>query len=262
MKKSLYLISFISSIFFTCSTDSDPQVNCGTLTLSLDIEEIVMPSACNALDGSIQVAAIGFTGGLSYRINNGAPNSNGSFSNLGVGEYTVTAEDQNGCSLDRMITLSDPTIGFSITDITSTFSGCETNNATLEVVTAGNNDLEYSIDGLNFQQGGIFENVNAGTYNVVVRENGCSESQEHFVLSGVSFSNEIEAIISSNCAVSGCHVANTGRVNFNVLSNIQNKAQQIKSRTQSGSMPPGNRSITQTQIDLIACWVDDGALDN
>ena len=65
----------------------------------------------------------------------------------------------------------------------------------------------------------------------------------------------------NNCAVSGCHNG-TQFPDFRSLSNIQQNKDQIRQRTQTGNMPPNGRSLTQQQIDLIACWIDDGALDN
>jgi hypothetical protein len=68
--------------------------------------------------------------------------------------------------------------------------------------------------------------------------------------------------MANSCAISGCHDGSVSSLpNFSNLSVIQANASMIKSRTQSGNMPKTG-SLTQNQIDLIACWVDDGALDN
>jgi uncharacterized membrane protein len=75
-----------------------------------------------------------------------------------------------------------------------------------------------------------------------------------------SFANDIFPIISTNCAVSGCHKG-TGLPDFTALKNIQANAAAIKAQTGSRNMPIG-KSLTQDQINVIACWVNDGALDN
>ncbi|SEI78544.1 hypothetical protein SAMN05192553_101284 [Cyclobacterium xiamenense] len=80
----------------------------------------------------------------------------------------------------------------------------------------------------------------------------------------VSLSNDVLPIITQNCAVSGCHVSGTSRVNLSIQSNILQHANQIRSFTQSGFMPPersGNQ-LTDLQVETIFCWVDQGALDN
>ena len=113
------------------------------------------------------------------------------------------------------------------------------------------------------QSSGTFDGLAAGKYTVHAVETGtgCETSTEATVLSGVSFSADIQSIITAKCAVSGCHVSGTGRANFTDLSVIQSNATGIKNRTQSGNMPK-NDTITEEQKDLIACWVDDGALNN
>ncbi|MBD8487134.1 2-polyprenyl-6-methoxyphenol hydroxylase [Echinicola sp. CAU 1574] len=79
-----------------------------------------------------------------------------------------------------------------------------------------------------------------------------------------TLSGEVSTIIQNNCAVSGCHVAGTGRVNFTIKQNIIDNATQIRTYTQSGFMPPSDsgRSLTTSQKDDIFCWVSAGAQDN
>ena len=83
---------------------------------------------------------------------------------------------------------------------------------------------------------------------------------ENVDCSDVTYSGSIAEIISVNCAVSGCH-AGPQFPDFRVLANIQANASNIKIRTQNRSMPKSG-SLTQQEIDLIGCWVDNGALDN
>ncbi|MCX8489943.1 MAG: 2-polyprenyl-6-methoxyphenol hydroxylase, partial [Cyclobacteriaceae bacterium] len=73
--------------------------------------------------------------------------------------------------------------------------------------------------------------------------------------------SQIKPIIDTNCAISGCHVSGGIRTDLSQLSVIQSSASSIKTRTGNKSMPIG-RTLTQAQIDQIACWVDDGALNN
>ena len=76
----------------------------------------------------------------------------------------------------------------------------------------------------------------------------------------VSFETDIAPIIENNCAISGCHGGNISP-DLRNFSTIQARANRIKIRTQNRTMPRG-RSLTQMEIDQIACWVDGGALDN
>lgn len=81
---------------------------------------------------------------------------------------------------------------------------------------------------------------------------------------GVSFSNTIEPIISMNCAVSGCHVNGNQLPTLETYEQIAANAAMIRHRTSNGIMPPPTSgiSISQEEIDNIACWVDAGAPQN
>jgi len=89
--------------------------------------------------------------------------------------------------------------------------------------------------------------------------------------STVSFSNDIKPIITSNCAIQGqndkCHNGDNGAdLNWTVLSNFQQHAQEVKRRIQlpqsNADHMPREGAITDQQIQLIICWVEQGAQDN
>lgn len=81
---------------------------------------------------------------------------------------------------------------------------------------------------------------------------------------GISFTGDIVAIIDTNCALPGCHVSGTQQPAFETYEQIAANAIRIKSRTTSGTMPPAGsgKSLTQEEINKIACWVDAGAPNN
>ena len=69
-------------------------------------------------------------------------------------------------------------------------------------------------------------------------------------------------LLALKCAISGCHNGDNGASrNWTVKTNVLANASEIKSRTQSGDMPRTG-SLSEEQKALIACWVDDGGLDN
>ena len=79
-----------------------------------------------------------------------------------------------------------------------------------------------------------------------------------------TLSGAVSTIISTNCAVPGCHVSGTGRANLTVKENIIQHASQIRTFTQNGIMPPpsSGRTLTAQQKQDIFCWVENGAQDN
>ena len=123
----------------------------------------------------------------------------------------------------------------------------------------------YSLDGGAFQTDNTFSGLGSGDYTVLVQDSdGCETSNTVTVLTGASYANQIQDIIETNCAVSGCHDGDSGIPDWTSLSNVQDNAANIKNRTAAGTMPPANSGITLTQdeVDAIGCWVDDGALSN
>jgi hypothetical protein len=86
----------------------------------------------------------------------------------------------------------------------------------------------------------------------------------------VSFDIDIEPIIDSKCAIvgdGGCHNGGNGAsLDWRVFSNFQGKASSVKDRItrapgSDGKMPKIG-TLTNDQIQLIVCWVDQGAKDN
>ena len=80
-----------------------------------------------------------------------------------------------------------------------------------------------------------------------------------------TYSMIIEPILTENCAVPTCHDgSNPSLPDWTVFENVQQQAEEIKQRTGNRTMPPSgaNKQLTSVQIANIACWVDNGALDN
>ena len=113
-----------------------------------------------------------------------------------------------------------------------------------------------------------FSNLRSGSYPFLVRDTtGClitvNVRVEHGD-TGTSFATDIKPILDKNCAVPGCHNGDNGASrNWTVFTQVQNNASNIGTRTTNKSMPPaGSTVLTEDQIRLIACWVDDGAKSN
>ncbi len=74
------------------------------------------------------------------------------------------------------------------------------------------------------------------------------------------WSTEIEGIIASNCALSGCHAGSTSQTLFTSYEGAFSARNNVRSRVVAKSMPPAGRPVlTQETIDLINCWVMNGA---
>jgi hypothetical protein len=141
-----------------------------------------------------------------------------------------------------------------------------TGSATISA-TGGNAGKTYALNSGTAQSSNVFNNLAAGAYTVaVVDAEGCTSSMAFNVdeILVASFASDIAPIIQSRCATSGCHVAGgVAPFTLNNYAEISPRAARIKVRTQAGTMPPSGRpGLSQLQVDLIAAWVDAGAMDN
>jgi len=106
----------------------------------------------------------------------------------------------------------------------------------------------------------LFLSVNCSSEN---EEDLAPDPEDKCEDNSATLSGAISTILGTNCAVSGCHVSGTGRVDFTIKQNIIQNANQIRTFTQNGTMPPaGAGSLTTQQKDDIYCWVKNGAQDN
>jgi hypothetical protein len=76
----------------------------------------------------------------------------------------------------------------------------------------------------------------------------------------VTWTGDILPLLTRACATSGCHdgIARRDWRNYN---EVKAAAADIKRQTQSRNMP-FDGPLPQREIDMIACWVDQGALNN
>ena len=163
-----------------------------------------------------------------------------------------------GCSKeDGQVDCSQVTLSFSMA---VTDSECGLAQGSISISPDNGADIiRYRIDDQPFKSSSTFRNLRPGQYSVTVENaNGCSQSQEVLVRSGISFKESVEPIIAKSCAISSCHDG-SGNIDYRVFSNF-NPAD-MKARTQSRNMPKEG-TLTQEEIDAIACWVDDGAHNN
>lgn len=250
-----------------CSSNEEPApVDCNENPPTVSVESKTDPSSCGTANGTVTVTGAGGKSPYEFSINGGAFQSSGTFNSLNAGTFNVKVKDANDCEGIAEVTLSSPSTDLTATVVTSADSECTTNNGIITVTaTSSNGPIEYKLGQGSFGAASEFGSLAKGDYTIIVKDaTGCSISVSAVIGhgdTGVSWNNEIKSIIENNCAVSGCHVSGAQNPNFSAFTNVKNNAARIKTRTGNKSMPP-NKSLTQTEIDKIACWVDDGAKEN
>lgn len=218
-------------------------------------------SNCALPDGRLEVLASGGSGSYKYILGDGEPQTSAVFEGLGAGLYEITAIDKNNCSSTIEATVINSN-GVNISFVTTDAGGCNAAQGSLTVEAFdGTEPYQYKLDGGAVSSDPVFSGLSRGDHTLTVTDaSGCQVIQTVKVRSGISFAASIAPIIEDNCTISGCHNGSQFP-DLRVFKNIHDNAGRIKAVTGDRSMPQG-RSLTQTEINMIACWVDDGALNN
>ena len=155
-------------------------------------------SSAGAGDGAISINVTNGTAPFQFSIDGGDNFQDVSvFENLSGGVYNVVILDVNDCSFEFEVTVTTCSLLISA-EVTSTVEG-EMNGSITVDTENGSAPFTYSIDGGNTSQGSnIFDNLDAGEYNVLVVDAiGCEATLVVTVLSTVgiddtTFGNAIE----------------------------------------------------------------------
>ncbi len=156
----------------TCSDVLITQPDALTCTIAGSTNE-----TCNEYDdGTITVVAGGGTSPYVY--DNGATmNTDGSFTGLAAGSYSITITDANGCTTtcdDVLITQPD-SLMCSATSTDATCHG-EADGTISAMGIGGTSPYMYSLDGVSYQTDGMFTGLLAGTYTIFVQDANLCES--------------------------------------------------------------------------------------
>ncbi|BAO77153.1 gliding motility-associated C-terminal domain-containing protein [Winogradskyella sp. PG-2] len=125
-------------------------------------------------------------------------------SNLAAGDYDVTITDANGCTTTNQATISEPNnaLTASITDFTNVdCNSNSTGNITVEG-SGGTPPYNYSIDGgTNNQTNGLFENLAASSYIVLVTdENNCTTTVNQTISEPIALDVSIANVNDVDCS--------------------------------------------------------------
>jgi gliding motility-associated-like protein len=147
----------------------------------IDFDPVRINVTCNGgSDGSIEfINVTGGTPAYEYSIDGGVTyQADPLFENLPIGNYNMIIRDANLClSGVTPVVITQPdaiTFDTNDTDI-SCNGGSDGEIEVINVLGGSGAGYEYSNDdGVTFQASNLFENLTAGTYNIVVRDgNGC-----------------------------------------------------------------------------------------
>ncbi|MBN4051308.1 gliding motility-associated C-terminal domain-containing protein, partial [bacterium AH-315-M05] len=162
-------------------------------------------TSCGGSDGTITITATGGTGALQDSITGYSYQPDGSvFTSLTVGNYAITVQDSNGCTLDSIVTINDPgTVSIDLevfTDITC--FGFDDGTITI-TASGGVGTLSYSIDGgITYQSSGSFDSLSAATYDIMVQDTiSCMQAGSTITINeppAITISSELSTNITCN----------------------------------------------------------------
>ena len=258
--KGILSVILVASIV-ACTSIVDPiPADCTGSTLELVVNSVTSASGCGISDGEIAVMGSGGEGDYEYRMGNGDYQNSGTFSGLLPGFYQIEISDNIGCS--RLIEVSLPSEnGVSIDEIVVTNSDCDLPTGTVTVFTSGGTNVFYKLENGTYDSNNTLSGLATGEYIVFITDDsGCEVSTQITIKAEIPFSI-IRDILNTNCTISGCHDGSTSRTDFTIDANVVASANFIKTRTGNKSMPRASSglSLTNSEIQQIACWVENGA---
>ncbi len=162
-----------------CTAGSSPASFTLTSPPTLSVSASGTDASCVGVnDGTITASASGGTGNIQYSINGSPLQPGGFFNNLSAGNYTVLAEDQLGCQATTTVVINNnATLSITIDNILNASCNGAADGSFEAIPNGGTAPYEYTINGFTFQQSGVFSNLTAGTYNVLVRDSrGCQNN--------------------------------------------------------------------------------------
>jgi hypothetical protein len=229
------------------------------------LDSVSHATDCSTANGKIYLTATGGVMPYEFKLNGLDLQPGNVFLNLRSGIYTGAVRDKRGCEayVNNIPVLAG---GFHFTATVQNDSECLTHNGSVQIeVLEGAAPYQYKMDDGAFAENNLFSGLAAGQYVFTVHDaNACNVLLDITIPrahTATSWINDILPIMQASCALSGCHDGKS-RIDYRIHSNAMKNSADIKFNTQNRSMPFDGPALSKNQIDLIACWVDDGALNN
>ncbi len=243
-----------------CVVSANPVTFMGPSLISIDDIKITEPDCFGGLS-TIIVTPGGNTSGVSYSIDGVNFQFSNLFENLTAGTYTVTAMNANNCQASVEITISQPA-DLQVDVEVSEYQSCLGNDPATVTLTAfgGTPPYAYRIGISGFQANGVFNNLDAGTYNfTIIDSKGCSEFitdiniNDYAPMQMSAFVDEhVDCFAGNNGRIVG--VVNNGTPPFTyTLSGVGSQSSGV-----FDNLPIGDYTLTIT--DALGCSVEETGL--
>ncbi|WP_282049062.1 T9SS type B sorting domain-containing protein [Maribacter aquivivus] len=109
--------------------------------------------------------------------------------------FTGGFESDDFCS----VTTSFSVVYYELAEIVDVIIEDNTINNQIEIIVEGDGNYEYSVDGINFQEGNVFENLSPGNIVVYVNEkNGCGEITQEIEIEALTSMGQFPSFFTPN----------------------------------------------------------------
>ncbi|AMQ55123.1 DUF7507 domain-containing protein [Algoriphagus sanaruensis] len=141
---------------------------------AFDVETEITAPTCSVAVGSITVGQVS---GATYSIDGQNYQESNTFNNLTPGLYTVRVKLSNECIRTAQVSVPDQPVTPGSPTTSLTQPTCEVATGAITVSAPTGNNFTYSIDGVDYQDSNVFNNLNPGQYSVTVKSaDGCISS--------------------------------------------------------------------------------------
>jgi len=177
------VFNLAAGIYDVTVTDDNGCTISGSYTINEPTAIVITPTVtnvtCNGLsNGSITVSASGGTPSYTYAWSTGSTSA--TISGLTAGNYIVTVEDANGCTVAQTIAVTEPAVltATGVVDDVNCFGG---NDGAVDITVTGGTS-PYLFQWSNGATTEDLTGLTAGTYSVTIRDgNNCSFTASYTV---------------------------------------------------------------------------------
>ncbi len=264
---SAIMLSSITLMFSNCSSSDPSGPDCTALAVTVPVANIISPTGCSTNNGQLTAVGSGGVEPYQFKLGPGAYQSSPSFSNLTAGTYLISIKDSNGCeSISSNVVVANVSSTLEADAVVDPDTECLSHNGKINVTASGGaGSYQYKIGTGTFGSDFTFSNLSSGSYSITVKDaENCTVVVNAVVskgATGITYTADILPIFEAKCQFTGCHPDNGNWFSYSIA---KANASLIKTKTGNLSMPKGGSSapggaLSAEQIQIIACWADDGA---
>ena len=118
----------------------------------------------------LTIIAIGGTGDFTYSIDGSNFQDSNEFTGLTNGDYTAYIVDENGCEYTEDFSIDFTSLSGSVNIDGENLCALDMDVSIVVLAENGLPPYRYAINGMDFQEGNIFENLGSGSYDIVIED--------------------------------------------------------------------------------------------